>query len=303
MEQENKHNELNKHFHDAFADWEAKAPANGWERVEADLEREGKKRPGAWWWFSGTVLLLLGAGAWYFWPMLTGQKPVQQANSVATIKTAIKKDTIQQTKTVAPVKKDSTTSTAQLQSHDTINTRSVASSPKPVGDVKNTPTVSTTASKHITTIQPKRNTKKDSITNNISFSSTSKIKTANTDKKQPATNTIVKKDTATKSTSKPVITNTIPKQQQTTSTQTKPVKKDSTTKTSTQPNIEESISMSSTKKTDAKKKDSIQTKKDSVIAIVAATAKNRQHCNQKESRLIGSGEKNNSRFCKERFTC
>jgi|GEM_PF-1431592 len=64
----NRENKTDKQFHDAFAEWEAAPSPKVWDKVEAALD-EDKRRPGAWWWITGTLAILLcAAGAWYFWP-------------------------------------------------------------------------------------------------------------------------------------------------------------------------------------------------------------------------------------------
>ena len=59
-----------KLFHTALANMEVQPSPDIWDKVEARLDDEGKKRPAIWIWTLGALLFLAGAVAiaWYFYP-------------------------------------------------------------------------------------------------------------------------------------------------------------------------------------------------------------------------------------------
>jgi hypothetical protein len=67
--EDSKHNKTDKLFHDAFAEWEVQPASANWDKVEIRLD-EDRKRPGAWIWLAGTLLLvgLIAAAVLYLWP-------------------------------------------------------------------------------------------------------------------------------------------------------------------------------------------------------------------------------------------
>jgi hypothetical protein len=66
---ENTENRNDKLFHDALAEWEAQPSPAIWDKIEAVLDEEDKRRPAIWWWVMGVLFLIMGSTAvWYFWP-------------------------------------------------------------------------------------------------------------------------------------------------------------------------------------------------------------------------------------------
>lgn len=147
MEQDKTNNELKTLFHDAFADWETPPAAGVWNRVEVILDQENKKRPGTWWWFSGAILLLLGFGLWYFWPMVDNSTVNPDKNSVITTKQIEnhKTDSINATKLIIKKHDDSLASvikmkTDSLSAKDSITAAANAQSTQLVSQKTKSPT-------------------------------------------------------------------------------------------------------------------------------------------------------------------
>ncbi|HTA82239.1 MAG TPA: hypothetical protein VK783_04885 [Bacteroidia bacterium] len=70
MIEENKHNNTEKLFHNALANMEVQPSPALWDKVEARLDDENRKRPALWIWLVGSLLFITGAVAigWYFYP-------------------------------------------------------------------------------------------------------------------------------------------------------------------------------------------------------------------------------------------
>jgi len=109
--EENKHNNTEKLFHNALANMEVQPSPALWDKVEARLDDENRKRPALWIWLVGSLLFITGAVAigWYFYPrnqapreyfvnknVLLAQENVAITNSNATTLSDSAKMSLQQ---------------------------------------------------------------------------------------------------------------------------------------------------------------------------------------------------------------
>jgi hypothetical protein len=259
MEQDNKHNEFDKQFQDSFRDWEAQPPVGVWDKVEVNLEQEGKKRPGAWWWFSGAVLLLLGLGIWYFWPIISNQKPAPLQNSVVSVKPNNESHKSDSANAIIPGTNNNTNSLTASASNK-MHLDSVAAKP-----ITTKPSNNTSAHTMSANNKQENNTSKTTLTNNQPAQASNLTYTTKPTATQPNTSHPNISDSSSyyitkANTSKPK-NNLVINSNSEPSTK---IKKDSIT-TQKPAVVEESITSSTQSKPVVKKKDSISVKKDSTI--------------------------------------
>lgn len=68
MEEKNNKITTDQLFRQSFAELEQTPSPSVWDKVEKELDEDGRKRPGAWWWLGiGLVLLCVCAGGWLLW--------------------------------------------------------------------------------------------------------------------------------------------------------------------------------------------------------------------------------------------
>jgi hypothetical protein len=75
MEEKNNKITTDQLFRQSFAELEQTPSPSVWNKVEKELDQDGRKRPGAWWWFGiGLVLFCVCAGGWLLWSQTDWQQ-------------------------------------------------------------------------------------------------------------------------------------------------------------------------------------------------------------------------------------
>lgn len=201
-----------KQFHSALADWAVQPSPGLWDKVEARLDDEGKKRPVIWIWMLGALLFLAGAAAiaWYFYPrnqapreyFVNNGVPLAQEN--VAIANSNKNTLSDSAKISLQLQADSINNTTTEQAKP-ITSQTTVQKSSAIKTTDNSPAINTT---HVTTVThnvsvaPKNNSTTYTSLKNTSIKKDSVTHTTVLNKIQTPVTTVISNKT-----SKPSATN------------------------------------------------------------------------------------------------